>query len=197
MKTAFHHIAAAAVLFGLTACSIEEDKFRPEPDGEEPELITISGEISQIYQTRANDSGFADKDEIGVYIVDYNGGDAGTLKNNGNRADNVKFTFDEAAYKWTPEHDIYWKDKETHIDVCGYYPYSSYVDKVSVYPFEVRKDQSTEALNGKFGGYEASDFLWGKAENAAPISEALAGVFFIQPDLRSRCHLSPTGRCRC
>lgn len=168
MKTAFHHIAAAAVLFGLTACNSEKDNFYPEPDDEGPGLITISGEISQIYQTRANDSGFADKDEIGVYIVDYNGGDAGTLKNNGNRADNVKFTFDEAAYKWTPEHDIYWKDKETHIDVCGYYPYSSYVDKVSVYPFEVRKDQSTEALNGKFGGYEASDFLWGKAENAAP-----------------------------
>lgn len=168
MKTAFHHIAAAAVLFGLTACNFEKDNFYPEPDDEGPGLITISGEISQIYQTRANDSGFADKDEIGVYIVDYNGGDAGTLKNNGNRADNVKFTFDEAAYKWTPEHDIYWKDKETHIDVCGYYPYSSYVDKVSVYPFEVRKDQSTEALNGKFGGYEASDFLWGKAENAAP-----------------------------
>ncbi len=168
MKTAFHHIAAAAVLFGLTACNFEKDNFYPEPDDEGPGLITISGEISQIYQTRANDSGFADKDEIGVYIVDYNGGDAGTLKNNGNRADNVKFTFDEATYKWTPEHDIYWKDKETHIDVCGYYPYSSYVDKVSVYPFEVRKDQSTEALNGKFGGYEASDFLWGKAENAAP-----------------------------
>lgn len=168
MKTAFHHIAAAAVLFGLTACNSEKDNFYPEPDDEGSGLITISGEISQIYQTRANDSGFADKDEIGVYIVDYNGGDAGTLKNNGNRADNVKFTFDEAAYKWTPEHDIYWKDKETHIDVCGYYPYSSYVDKVSVYPFEVRKYQSTEALNGKFGGYEASDFLWGKAENAAP-----------------------------
>ena len=153
---------------GLAACSFDEDNFRPEPDGEGAGLITISGEISQIYQTRANDSGFADKDEIGVYIVDYNGGDAGTLRNNGNRADNVKFIFDEAAYKWNTDRDIYWKDKETHIDVYGYYPYSSYVNKVSVYPFEVRKDQSTEALNGKFGGYEASDFLWGKAENAAP-----------------------------
>lgn len=162
MRTAFHHLAAAAVLFGLAACSIEEDNFRPEPDGEGTGLITISGEISQVHQTRANDSGFADKDEIGVYIVDYDGSKAGTLKNSGNRADNVKFTFDEAAYKWTSDRDIYWKDNETHIDVYGYYPYSSYVDKVSVYPFEVRKDQSTEALNGKFGGYEASDFLWAR-----------------------------------
>ena len=169
---------------GLAACSIDEDNFRPEPDDEGAGLITISGEISQIYQTRANDTGFADKDEIGVYIVDYNGGDAGTLKNSGNRADNVKFTFDEAAYKWNSNRDIYWKDKETHIDVYGYYPYSSSVDKVSVYPFEVQKDQSTEALNGKLGGYETSDFLWGKAENAAPMdrivrlsfSHRMAGV---------------------
>ncbi len=167
MKRAYHYIVAAAILTGLAACSVEEDSLRPGPDAEEPRLITISGEISQVYQTRANDSGFADKDQIGVYIVDYNGSSAGALRNNGNRADNVKFTFDEAAYKWTSSRDIYWKDKETHIDVYGYYPYAS-VENVNEYPFEVQKDQSTGALNGKMGGYEASDFLWGKAENAAP-----------------------------
>lgn len=167
MGKSTHFITAAAILFGLAACSLEEDNLRPEPSDKEPGLITISGEISQIYQTRANDSGFADKDEIGVYIVDYNGGDAGTLKNNGNRADNVKFTFDETAYKWIPVRDIYWKDKETHIDVYGYYPYAS-VENVNEYAFVVQKDQSTESMNGKPGGYEASDFLWGKAGNAAP-----------------------------
>lgn len=167
MGKSTHFITAAAILLGLAACSLEEDNFRPEPGNEEPGLIVLSGEISQIYQTRANDSGFADKDEIGVYIVDYNGNNAGTLKNNGNRADNVKFTFDESAYKWTPVRDIYWKDKETHIDVYGYYPYTS-VENVNEYAFEAQKDQSTEAMNGKLGGYEASDFLWGKAGNAAP-----------------------------
>ena len=158
---------ALAAMLGLAACSLKEDNFRPEPDDKEPRLITISGEISQVYQTRANDSGFADKDQIGVYIVDYDGSKAGTLENNGNRADNVRFTFDEDAYKWTSEHDIYWKDNETHIDVFGYYPYAS-IKNVNEYAFEVQKDQSTEALNGKTGGYEASDFLWGKAGNAAP-----------------------------
>ncbi len=167
MRKSSHFITMAAILLGLAACSLEEDNFRPEPGDEEPGLITISGEISQVYQTRANDSGFADKDGIGVYIVDYSGGEAGTLKRSGNRADNVKFTFDESAYKWTPARDIYWKDKETHIDVYGYYPYAS-IENVNEYAFEVQKDQSTEAINGKFGGYEASDFLWGKAENAAP-----------------------------
>lgn len=167
MGKSTHFITAAAILLGLTACSLEEDNFRPEPGDGEPEVITISGEISQVYQTRANDSGFADKDEIGVYIVDYSGSEAGALKSNGNRADNVKFTFDESAYKWIPVRDIYWKDKETHIDVYGYYPYAS-PENVNEYAIEVQKDQSTEALNGKPGGYEASDFLWGKAENAAP-----------------------------
>ncbi len=166
MRKSIHFITAAVALFGLAACSLEKDNFRPEQG--KPELITITGEISQVYQTRANDSGFANKDQIGVYIVDYNDSNAGTLKNNGNRADNVRFTFDESAYKWVPDRDIYWKDKETHIDVYGYYPYSSSVDKVSEYPFEIEKNQSTEALNGKSGGYEASDFLWGKAENATP-----------------------------
>ena len=183
MKRAYHYIVAAAILTGLAACSVEEDSFRTEPDAGEPGLITISGEISQVYQTRANDSGFADKDQIGVYIVDYNGSSAGVLRNNGNRADNVKFTFDEAAYKWTSGRDIYWKDKETHIDVYGYYPYAS-LENVNEYAFEVQKDQSTEAQNGKMGGYEASDFLWGKAENAAPtdrivrlsFSHRMAGV---------------------
>lgn len=167
MGKSTHFITAAAILLGLAACSLEEDNFRPEPGNEDPGLITISGEISQIYQTRASDTGFADKDQIGVYIVDYTGSSARTLKNNGNRADNVKFTFDEAAYKWAPARDIYWKDKETHIDVYGYYPYTS-IENVNEYAFEVQKDQSTEAINGKLGGYETSDFLWGKAENVAP-----------------------------
>ena len=167
MERTYYYTMALAAMLGLAACSLKEDNFRPEPDDKEPRLITISGEISQVYQTRANDSGFADKDQIGVYIVDYDGSKAGTLENNGNRADNVRFTFDEDAYKWTSEHDIYWKDNETHIDVFGYYPYAS-IKNVDEYAFEVLKDQSTDALNGNLGGYEASDFLWGKAENAAP-----------------------------
>lgn len=167
MKRTYCFITAVAAMIGLAACCLEEDNLKPEPANDDPGLITIAGEISQIYQTRANDSGFADKDQIGVYIVDYDGSKAGTLENNGNRADNVRFTFDEDAYKWTSEHDIYWKDNETHIDVFGYYPYAS-IKNVDEYAFEVLKDQSTDALNGNLGGYEASDFLWGKAENAAP-----------------------------
>ena len=41
---------------------------------------------------------------------------------------------------------------------------------MNAYAFEVRKDQSKLSENGEMGGYEASDFLWGKAENVAPLT---------------------------
>lgn len=113
---------ALAMTASLTGCGLDEGNLRQEPEAEWNEAINLSGEISQVYQTRANDSGFADKDKIGIYIVDYDGSTAGALKSNGNRGDNVRFTFDEASWKWTPDHDIYWKDKQTHIDVYGTTP---------------------------------------------------------------------------
>ena len=62
--------------------------------------ITLSGEIDQLAVTRVNDNGFADGDVMGVYIVDYNGNTPGTLLLNGNRADNVRHTYDAANAKW-------------------------------------------------------------------------------------------------
>ena len=134
--------------------------------------ITLSGEIEQVAATRVNDSGFCDGDEIGVYIVDYQGSTPGTLQASCNRGSNVKHTFDEAAYKWNSAYDVYWKDDHTHIDVYGYYPFGSPED-VNAYPFEVQKDQSTETSSAVMGGYEASDFLWGKAADVAPTEKAI------------------------
>ena len=135
-------------------------------------LITLSGEIEQVATTRVNDSGFCDGDEMGVYIVDYQGNTPGTLQGSGNRGNNVKHTFDEAAYKWNSVYDVYWKDEHTHIDVYGYYPFGS-PEEVNAYPFEVQKDQSTETTSAGMGGYEASDFLWGKVADVAPTEKAI------------------------
>src|SRR5699024_6385534 len=87
----------------------------------------------------------------------------------GNRATNLQFTFDEANYKWNSAYDVFWKDSKTPIDVYGYYPVGT-PESVNAYAFEVRKDQSKLSENGEMGGYEASDFLWGKAENVAPLT---------------------------
>ena len=79
----------------------------------------------------------------------------------------MKHTYDEANNRWNSAYDVYWKDEHTPIDVYGYYPFSSPED-VNAYAFEVQKDQSTDATSATMGGYEASDFLWGKAVNVAP-----------------------------
>lgn len=134
--------------------------------------ITLSGEINQVSVTRVNDNGFCDGDVMGVYIVDYDGNTPGTLQVSGNRGDNVKHTFDEANYKWNSAYDLYWKDKHTHIDVYGYYPFGS-PESIDAYAFTVQRDQSTSSENGTMGGYEASDFLWGKAENVAPTTSVV------------------------
>ena len=162
----------AVVLASAVSCSLNEPSFDPVVEDMEKKPIVISGNINQEYATRANDTGFCDGDVVGIYVVDYDGDTPGTLQNEGNRADNLRFTFDEAAYKWTPAYEIYWKDKKTHIDLYGYYPWGSPED-VENYSFEVEKDQRREAANGQLGGYEASDFLWGKSEDNAPTAAVI------------------------
>ena len=134
--------------------------------------IELSGEIDQVAVTRVNDGGFCDGDGMGIYIVDYKAGTPGTLQQSGNRADNVCYTYDEANRKWNSDYDVYWKDFHTHIDVYGYYPYAKPVN-IDNYTFNVQRDQSTATADGKMGGYEASDFLWGKLSDVAPTSTAL------------------------
>jgi len=134
--------------------------------------IELSGEIDQVAVTRVNDGGFCDGDGMGIYIVDYKAGTPGTLQQSGNRADNVCYTYDEANRKWNSDYDVYWKDFHTHIDVYGYYPYAKPVN-IDNYTFNVQRDQSTATADGKMGGYEASDFLWGKLSDVAPTSAAL------------------------
>ena len=139
------------------------------PDAGQACLISLSGEIDQVTLSRVNDGGFCHNDVMGVYIVDYEGGSPGILLDEGNRATNLQFTFDEANYKWNSAYDVFWKDSKTPIDVYGYYPVGT-PESVNAYAFEVRKDQSKLSENGEMGGYEASDFLWGKAENVAPLT---------------------------
>lgn len=154
----------------LTSCS--DDLFTGTAADEAAGRINLSGEIDQLAITRVNDNGFCDGDVMGVYIVDYDGNTPGTLQVSGNRGDNVRHTFDEAAYKWSSAYDLYWKDKHTHIDVYGYYPFG-FPESIDAYPFTVQRDQSTTTDENGMGGYEASDFLWGKAADVAPTNSVI------------------------
>ena len=172
MKTNRHiyYICVLAASMAFAACSDDLFSDGPAPGG--TDRINLSGEIDQLAVTRVNDNGFCDGDVMGVYIVDYEGNEPGTLQVSGNRGDNVRHTFNEADYSWTSAYDLYWKDKHTPIDVYGYYPYGS-PESIDAYPFIVQRDQSTESADGEMGGYEASDFLWGKVANVAPTTSVI------------------------
>lgn len=161
----------------LVSCTADTDRLGPS-SGEQDGLIPVElfNEISQVAVTRVNDEGFCDGDAVGIYVVNYENGAPGQLLVEGNQGDNVRYTYDEANMKWVPETPVYFKDKHTTVDIYGYYPYSV-PESIDAYNFEVQKDQSTEAANGRLGGYEASDFLWGKSENIAPTSSRIPVKF--------------------
>ena len=169
-KNTIIYMAAMVVAMLLGACS--DDMFDAGGLLHGDDRIQLSGDIDQLAVTRVNDNGFCDGDVMGVYIVDYDGGTPGTLKASGNRGDNVRHTFDEPNYKWNSAYDLYWKDKHTHIDVYGYYPFAN-PESVDDYQFEVKRDQSKPSENGEMGGYEASDFLWGKVADVAPTTSVI------------------------
>ena len=154
----------------LTACS-DSDWFDEGFSGDRHK-IELTSEINQVPVTRVNDNGFVDGDVMGVYIVDYEGSNPGTLQVKGNRGDNVRHTFDEANNKWNSAFDVFWKDKHTHIDVYGYYPFGN-PESIEQYAFTVQRDQSKPTEGGEMGGYEQSDFLWGKASDVAPTTSVV------------------------
>ena len=137
--------------------------------------LDLSASVDQEYVTRASDGGFADGDQIGVFVVNYQDEEPQPLRLSGNHADNVCHTYHEAEGKWTGTYQLYWKDKQTPVDAYGYYPFDGQLSSVEAYPFAVQKRQDGVRETGRrLSGYEASDFLWAKAENklatAGPIT---------------------------
>lgn len=176
MKRIYLTIVSATLL--LTGCT--QDFNEPTPNIPTPDdaiAINIGGSIDQVPTTRVNDEGFCDGDGVGIYVVNYNSDVPGTMLSEGNQADNVHYVYNESENKWIPDYPIYYYDKVTPVDIIGYYPYVSNVDNVNAYSFEVAKDQSTDAANGLMGGYEASDFLWGKAEKISPTASRVNVTF--------------------
>ena len=158
-------------MVAATLCGCSDSIFDDEAQNDGGS-IRLAADIEQLAVMRVNDCGFCDGDMMGVYVVDYEGGNPGTLKLKGNRGDNVRYTFDEAANKWTGAYELYWKDGHTPVDVYGYYPFAA-PESIEDYQFEVQKDQSKASSSDEMGGYEASDFLWGKVDEVAPTSSVI------------------------
>ena len=112
--------------------------------------------------TRATETAFENGDVIGLYATEYSGDVAAPLQISGNWANNVATTFDGVS--WTPAKKIFWS--ENKMDVYGYYPYMTPIS-IDEHPWSVQLDQSTPETADALSGYEASDFLWAKAEGVA------------------------------
>lgn len=170
------HLLIVATAAAVLASCAREPIIETAPAAD-PNLIplNIDGSISQV-ATKATAQGFVDGDAVGLYAVNYseNNTVAGTLAADGNQADNVKYTFNESAHKWIPAKSVFYKDVNTNVDLYLYYPYQENINDISEGGFEVKKDQSAAATATSLGGYEASDFLWGKATDITPVESAVA-----------------------
>jgi len=186
MKTSHYHHAklAAAVcpLLLLASCNDELPGTFGSASSEKL-AFEFSATIDQDNSSRADESGFADGDCMGVFVVNYRDNTPGILSLSNNQANNVAVTFSAENNKWIPVTDIYWLDKETRADIYGYYPFNSAISDVKKYSFEVSGDQSITGDDTDMGSYEASDFLWAKDAGVAPGTKvnltyrhALAGV---------------------
>ncbi len=165
-------IAALSLLALASSCQISEEM---EFQTEDQIPISLFGDINQLAVTRASDNGFAAGDQVGIWAVNYDGDTPGELLLKGNQATNVRFTYDGSS--WASDYDIYYKDKNTKVDIYGAYPYSSAISSIEAWPFEVQEDQSTVSAHGAMGGYEASDFLWAKRESVTPSPSTVQLLF--------------------
>ena len=157
------------VLCALFGCS--DEIFIPHQS--QQQLLLLSGQIMQENTTRASDFGFVCGDRMGVFIVDYEDGQAGEMHATDNRASNLVYTLAEEDYRWTAPTTVYWRDAVTPVDVYAYYPLANYIEQPSQYQFEVQADQNIEARNGDLSTYEQSDLLWGKQTKVNPTTEVI------------------------
>lgn len=167
--------SAVAVLVGMVLAFSCQSNEVLDPNFGEQIPISLSGDINQLSVTRASDNGFASGDQVGIWAVNYDGDTPGTLELKGNQATNVRFTYNGST--WASDYDIYYKDKNTKVDIYGMYPYSSAISSIDALPFEVQEDQSTVSAHGAMGGYEASDFLWAKRSAVTPTPSAVQLLF--------------------
>ncbi len=159
-----------SLILGLASCS---DDIAITTDDVTSLPITLESAYPVYGITRAGiDNGFISGDAVGIFVVDYdNEGNAATPALKGDRAGNIKFTYDGTG--WTANYQLYWKSSTTPADFYGYYPYDQQMASVTDYTFTVSSRQNAEATSTAAASYEQSDLLWAKATNVAPTVDAV------------------------
>ncbi|MBR5852675.1 MAG: fimbrillin family protein [Alistipes sp.] len=150
------YIAMAAL--ALVAMSCERENIDNPPVVEDGVM-----RIEALHpSTRATETSFENGDVIGLYATTYEGEQAMPLQISGNWINNEALTYDGST--WLGRRTFYWA--EGLMDVYGYYPYMepTFINK---HKWAVQTDQSLPATEGALSAYEASDFLWAKAEGVS------------------------------
>lgn len=168
-------LMAAVALVAVSGCSFNESGLKPEGAQGDAYKVSIYSDIFQQPATKVTTDGFCTADQVGVYIVNYNGETPGTLKVEDNQADNVRFSYNDAG-DWVSDYDVFYKDNDTQVDFYGYYPYAD-PTSIETYPFEVARDQSKGEEHGQMAPYEASDFLWAKTAKVTPTASKVILTF--------------------
>lgn len=148
-------ISATALLFLAGSCSKTEDVNVGGSDE-----IRFSAQYPNT--TRATDTAFEAGDAMGVYVTKYDGSTPQPLQVSGNYGNNSQAIYNGSIWSCTPA--IYWE--EGMFDIYAYYPYDKPAS-VDNYAFTVALDQSVPKTADALSGYEASDFLWAKAEGVS------------------------------
>lgn len=151
------------------------------------QISQYSNEISfdiSMAATKATATAFENGDQVAVYAVEYSTEDAPELQIAGNFLNNEKLTYN--GTKWLSDKTLYWSEKPC--DFYAIYPYQS-LTSVDEHYFEIASDQNTTESNGTLGGYEASDFLYAKAEKVSRVDGKVALSF---KHMMSKCIVTIT-----
>ena len=162
MKKIF--FAAAIVSVALVSC--QKDPVKTVDPNEMCLDVRFPG------ATKATATNFEPGDCIGVFSTVYDGDTPRPLQVSGNWINNEAVTFD--GTDWTPARKMIWSEDTQ--DVYAYYPYVGTIPSIDEYQFSVATDQTTEKTGSTLGGYEASDFLWAKAEGVSKSGDTPAPV---------------------
>lgn len=165
MKTILYTLLALT-LIGLSAGCSDETK------EEEQQARTMQFTMLHPSVSRANDAGFETNDKIGIYITEWTDGKPSPLQVSGNHTNNEPLTFNGSA--WIPRKPIYWSEQA--VDIYAYYPHAK-LTSVDEFRFTIATDQDATATADALGGYEASDFLWGKTSNVTPDDNPVSILF--------------------
>lgn len=158
----------------LCACSDRSLMTGPDDDARLYPIV-LSGAYPT--STRASDDGFEEGDRMGVYVMDYLDDTRQGIDDADVHASNVRYDFNGAENRWSANIPIYWTSKHTPADIIGYYPYAEDVDVPKAHVFSVVRRQDEAGSEDQPGGYEASDFLWAKADKVMPTASIVNLTF--------------------